>query len=62
MPQARPLRPIAHWRSGNPAMLTTLMLKPKPFGQLDGRAAAGEGKGRLASGQRAHPADPRPSW
>jgi len=31
MPDTRPLRPITHWRSGNPAIETAFVLKSQPF-------------------------------
>jgi hypothetical protein len=34
MPEIRPLRPITHWRSGKPAMVSTLVLKTKPLRKL----------------------------
>jgi hypothetical protein len=42
MPQIRPLRPITHWRSGKPAIVTTLVLKTKYLRQFDPDAAACE--------------------
>ena len=62
MPETRPLRPISHWRSRKPATLIARMLKSQPFRQLDGLAAAGEGKGSLTSDQRSDAANPRPFW
>jgi len=54
MPQASPLRPTSHWRSGNAATFVTRMLKSQPFRQLERLAAAGEGEWSLTGGQRAY--------
>lgn len=62
MPQARPLRPITHWRSGSPATFIALMLKTQSLRQFDGGAGAGERKGWLTSRQRPDARDPRPMW
>src|SRR3569833_2721453 len=62
MPEASPLRPMSHWRSGKPAIGRTLVLIAEPLRQLHWLAAVGEGKGDLTRGQRADPADPRPRW
>src|SRR5438552_1889348 len=43
MPEASPLRPISHWRSGTPAMIA-LVLKSQPFRQLHGLTAIGKGE------------------
>ena len=42
MPQASPLRPISHWRSGSPEKFIALMLKTQLLRQCDGLAATGE--------------------
>jgi len=62
MPQASPLRPISHWRSGKPATVIARMLKSQPLRQFDRGAGAGEGKGSLTKRQRPDTSDPRPSW
>jgi len=61
MPQASPLSPISHWRSGNPATVIALMLKSQPFRQFDRLAAPAERKLRFAGSQLSDPRDPRPS-
>jgi len=38
MPEAMPLMPIAHWRSGKPPMLIVRMLKTKSLRQWHGMA------------------------
>jgi hypothetical protein len=43
-------------------MLTTLMLKPKPFRQPDSLAAAAERYSRLTVGQHADPGDFGALW
>jgi hypothetical protein len=43
MPEISPLRPIAHWRSGRPPNVRTLVLKSKPLRQLDRFAVEDEG-------------------
>ena len=62
MPDATPLRPISHWRSEKPAMVSALVLKTQPFRQFDRLAGVGEGKGCLACNQRADAFDPGPVW
>ena len=62
MPQARPLRPISHWRTERLPTFITLMLKSQSFRQFDRLAATGEGKGCLTSGQRTDTGDLRCLW
>jgi len=42
MPEISPLRPISHWRSGKPAIISTLVLKTECLRQFDRFPAAGE--------------------
>ena len=62
MPEIRPLRPIIHWRSGKPAIVTALVLKTQFLRQFDWLAGVCERKGSLTRGQRADAGDDRPCW
>src|ERR1700712_3689664 len=62
MPDATPLRPISHWRSGKPAMLMTLVLKTQRLRQCDRLAAVGERNAWLTGDELTDAADPRPLW
>jgi len=62
MPDASPLRPMSHWRSGKPAIVCPNVLKAKPLRKRNGVAGEGEAKGSPAGRQRADAGDPRPLW
>jgi hypothetical protein len=62
MPDASPLRPISHWRSGKPAMIMTLVLKTECLRQFDRLAAVGERNPWLTGDDLTDATDPRPFW
>ena len=62
MPDAMPLRPISHWRSGKPAMIMTLVLKTQRLRQFGRLAAVGERNAWLTGDELTDAADPRAFW
>ena len=62
MPDARPLMPIAHWRNGNPAMLTVRMLKAQSLRQRYRVPIAHQPNRRLTGFEAPDPLDRRPFW
>ena len=62
MPEARPLRPISHWRSGWPPMLIVRMLKTQSLRQWDGLPFVEQPDCRLARLKVPDALDRRSFW
>ena len=60
MPDASPLRPIAHWRSVIVAIVVVSVLKTQCLRYFNGPPAADQGKGRSGGDERSDTADRGP--